>query len=89
LLCRKKNRDYIRSKNAYVILRELHKWETDEKALAVCEKAVHFLISDEPEKEHENYDQVMIPENLSKKFYEFDLNEMGYTKEVTIDKSSV
>jgi len=58
---------------------------------AVCEKAVHFIISDEPEKEHENFDEVMIPENLSKKFYEFDLDQMGSAdkeKEVTLDKAN-
>lgn len=76
-MSRKKNRDYVIGKNAYVIIRELHSWEKDEKTLAVVEKLVHFLISDEPEKNMEDLDKVMIPENLSKKFYDFDIKQMG------------
>lgn len=76
-MSRKKNRDYVIGKNAYVIIRELHSWEKDEKTLAVVEKLVHFLISDEPEKDMEDLDKVMIPENLSKKFYDFDIKKMG------------
>lgn len=82
LASRKSNRDYIKEKNAYVIMRELHKWETDSKAKAVCEKFVQILISDEPEKENENYEKVMIPEHLSKKFYEFDIAEMGNEEQI-------
>ena len=63
-------------------MRELHKWETDSKAKAVCEKFVQILISDEPEKENENYEKVMIPEHLSKKFYEFDIAEMGNEEQI-------
>lgn len=87
-MCRKKNRDFIANKNAYVILRELHAWEQDDKAKAVCEKAVHYFISDEPLKEHENFDEVLVPETLSKKFYDFDVQEMGNAdKETLIDKN--
>ena len=79
-MSRKKNREYVIGKNAYVIIRELHKWERDEKTLAICEKLVHFLISDEPEQGLEDLDKVMVPEHLSKKFYEFDVTEMGESK---------
>lgn len=44
-LCAKRvNREFIRSKNAYIILRELHKWEKDKKALMACENLVDILI---------------------------------------------
>lgn len=38
------NRSYVRDKNTYVILRELHKWEKDRKALLACENLVDLLI---------------------------------------------
>ena len=63
-----------------MIIRDLHTWEKDEKTLAVAEKLIHFLISDEPTKDLEDLDQVAIPENLSKKFYEFDVSEMEKEK---------
>lgn len=44
-LCSKKvNREYVRDKNTYIILRELHKWEKDKKALLACENLVDILI---------------------------------------------
>lgn len=58
-------------------MRELHNWEKDPKTLSICEKFVQFLISDEPDKENENYEKVMVPEHLSKKFYDFDMAEMA------------
>ncbi|CAF0778426.1 unnamed protein product [Brachionus calyciflorus] len=77
MLCsRKECRSYIKDKNAYLILRELHKWEKDEKALNSCEKLVQILIADEPEDGHENLHQVAVPEELSQKFYEFEKQEL-------------
>lgn len=44
-LCAKRpNRELVRDKNTYVILRELHKWETCKKALLACENLVDILI---------------------------------------------
>lgn len=40
----RKCREFIRDKNTYVILRELHKWEKDKKALLACENLVDILI---------------------------------------------
>jgi hypothetical protein len=73
----KKNcRDIIKKKNAYVIVRELHKWDKDEKVIETCEKLVAILIADEPEEYIENLHQVDIPENLSKKFFEYDAKDL-------------
>lgn len=44
LVAKKPNRELIRNKNTYIILRELHKWETDKKVLAACEDLVNILI---------------------------------------------
>ncbi|KAL3270560.1 hypothetical protein HHI36_021097 [Cryptolaemus montrouzieri] len=44
LCTEKQNRKYIRDKNAYVILRELHTWEKDAAVLTACENLVDILI---------------------------------------------
>lgn len=76
LCSRKKCRNYIKEKNAYVILREYHKWEKDEKVRTVLEKLIQILISDEPEAGLENLHEVLVPEELSKKFYEYEKKEL-------------
>ena len=37
-------RERVREQGAYLILREYHKWETDESALDICEELVNILI---------------------------------------------
>lgn len=44
LCAKKENRVHFRERNVYVILRELHKWEKDSKALLACENLVDILI---------------------------------------------
>ncbi len=66
----------IKKKNAYVIVRELHKWDKDEKVTETCEKLAAILIADEPEQDFENLHQVSIPENLASKFYEYDAKDL-------------
>ncbi|XP_023721778.1 protein HGH1 homolog isoform X2 [Cryptotermes secundus] len=45
-LCAKRSsRELIRDKNIYLILRELHKWETDRRVLLACENVIDILIS--------------------------------------------
>ena len=58
----------IKDKNAYVILRELHKWETDPDVEASILDLVQLFIGDEPEKGMENLDEVVIPDDVQKKF---------------------
>ena len=76
LCSRKECRQYIKDKNSYAILRELHKWETDDRSKAMCEKLVAILIADEPEEGMQNLHQVIVPEELSQKFYEFEKQEL-------------
>jgi len=44
LCATKVGRELLRQTNTYIILRELHKWETDKKCLLACEKVVDILI---------------------------------------------
>nr|CAG4640999.1 EOG090X08WK [Eulimnadia texana] len=72
-LCATKfGREYLRSKNAYVILRELHKWEKDREAFIACENLVDILIKYEHEIGYDNLKEVEVPEDVAKKFEEFD-----------------
>lgn len=68
LCAKRKNREYIRDKNTYVILRELHKWEEDDQAKAACENLVDILIRTEEEIDVENLKQVEIPGEILNKF---------------------
>ena len=62
-LCSTKfGREYLRSKQVYLIMRELHKWEMEEPVKETCEALVSILISDEPEPGMENLHEVQVPE---------------------------
>jgi len=60
-------RQIVKNKNAYVILRELHKWETDEANIVAIENLVSLLISDDPEPGMENLHEVNIPDHVMEK----------------------
>ncbi|XP_019769565.1 protein HGH1 homolog [Dendroctonus ponderosae] len=62
------NREYIRDKNTYIILRELHKWEKDPKALLACENLVDILIRTEEEIGENNLKELEIPTHLIENF---------------------
>lgn len=67
-LCAKRvNREFVRKKNAYVILRELHKWERDAEAKAACESLVDILIRTEDEIGADNLKEVEIPDDIREK----------------------
>ena len=72
LSSKKSCRELIKSKNCYFIIRELYNWEKDELAKESIYKLIQILISDEPENGLENLHEVHVPENLSKKFYEYE-----------------
>ncbi|XP_059144514.1 protein HGH1 homolog [Physella acuta] len=72
LCATKQARLYIKEKNAYVILRELHKWERDPKAKLACQKLCELLISDEPDEGMEELHAVDVPEDLQQKFEQLD-----------------
>ena len=62
-LCSTKfGRMYLKSKQVYLIMRELHKWEKDAEVKKTVEDLVSILISDEPEPGMENLHDVEMPE---------------------------
>ena len=64
-------REYIRSKNAYLILRELHKAETDPAMKDTIEDVVQLLIKKEEEINADNLiSDVEIPEDVAAKLEE-------------------
>ena len=67
LLATKPCRQYIRDKNAYVILRELDNWEEDPACTLVIQNTISILIADEPEPGMEDLDKVIIPEDIKTK----------------------
>ncbi|XP_074494531.1 protein HGH1 homolog [Sebastes fasciatus] len=68
-------RDILKDKNAYPIIRELHRWEKDVHVAAACEKLVQVLIGDEPEQGMDNLMEVEIPEDVEVKLKEADTKE--------------
>ncbi|KAI8782462.1 protein HGH1 [Biomphalaria glabrata] len=88
-LCSTKcGRLFIKEKNAYVILRELHKWEKDPKAKLACQNLCELLISDEPEQGMEDLHQVEVPAHLQQKFNELDLALLKTFEEEDKDKDN-
>ncbi|KAJ8939729.1 hypothetical protein NQ314_011015 [Rhamnusium bicolor] len=73
LVAKKSNREYMREKNTYIILRELHKWEKDKKVLAACENLVDILIRTEEEIGEENLHEVEVPLDLRESFKNMDV----------------
>lgn len=65
-------RHFVKDKNTYVIVRELHKWEKSPVVLAAIENLVSVLISDEPEEGMENLENVVIPEHIEEKLMQLD-----------------
>ncbi|XP_028396543.1 protein HGH1 homolog [Dendronephthya gigantea] len=73
MLCSTKSgRRYIKEKNAYVIIRELHKWENDEAVCQTIENLVQVLIGDEPEDDMANLHEVEIPDDIRAQLEEVD-----------------
>ncbi|XP_044261319.1 protein HGH1 homolog isoform X2 [Tribolium madens] len=72
LCSKRKNREFIREKNTYVILRELHKWEKDKKALLACENLVDILIRTEAEIGEDDLKALEVPQDLREGFSKAD-----------------
>lgn len=75
LCATKKSREFLRSKGAYEILREYHKWEENRKALYYCENIVNILIRTEEEIGAEDLSALDVPEHLLEKFDKLDQEE--------------
>lgn len=81
LVATKNGREVVREKNAYVILRELHRWEEEPQVGATCLKLIELLISDEPEAGMENLLEVQIPEDVEKKLRQQEEEEQRQLEE--------
>ena len=67
-LCSTKlGRKHVRDRNAYVILRSLHMWETDPAGKLAAENLISIMIDDEPAKGMEDLRSVEIPEDVERK----------------------
>ena len=72
-LCATKfGREQLRSKNIYVILRELHRTEKDRACLLATENLVDILIKKEEEINVENYKSLDVPQQYIEQFKEMD-----------------
>ncbi|XP_076452933.1 protein HGH1 homolog [Babylonia areolata] len=68
-LCSTKvGRRFVKEKNTYVVLRELHKWEKNEENGESIHNVIDILISDEPEAGMEDLHSVKIPSHVEEKF---------------------
>ncbi|XP_012219886.1 protein HGH1 homolog [Linepithema humile] len=72
LCATKLGREYLREKNTYIILREFHKWEKDNKCLLACENVIDILIKTEEEIGVDNLKEVEVPSECTEKFYKMD-----------------
>ncbi|XP_012503413.1 PREDICTED: protein HGH1 homolog [Propithecus coquereli] len=68
-------RQQIRDQGAYLILRELHRWEPQPDVQATCEKLIQVLIGDEPECGMENLLEVQVPEDVEQQLQQLDRQE--------------
>ncbi|XP_058668319.1 protein HGH1 homolog [Ammospiza caudacuta] len=66
LAATKAGRCHLRSTGTYLVLRELHAWESDAAALRACHNLIQVLIGDEPEPGLENLLEVKVPEHLER-----------------------
>ncbi|XP_076644569.1 protein HGH1 homolog [Halictus rubicundus] len=72
LCATKQGRQILREQNAYVILREYHKWEKNRNALLACENVVDILIKTEEEIGLDNLKDVEVPAEYTEKFHRMD-----------------
>uniref|UniRef100_A0A8B9Q921 Protein HGH1 C-terminal domain-containing protein n=1 Tax=Apteryx owenii TaxID=8824 RepID=A0A8B9Q921_APTOW len=75
LTATKAGRHAVREKGAYLILRELHRWERDPDVLSACEKLIQVLIGDEPGPGMENLLEVSVPEEVEQQLQRLDREE--------------
>ncbi|XP_015593528.1 protein HGH1 homolog isoform X2 [Cephus cinctus] len=68
----RRGREILRDKNAYVILREFHKWEKDKNVLLACENVVDILIRTEEEIGLDNLKEVEVPKKYHDHFQKMD-----------------
>jgi len=72
-LCATRNgREMFRSRNVYLILRELHQRDANREVRLAAENIIDILIKTEEEINIDNYKEVEVPENMHEKFQHMD-----------------
>lgn len=84
LCATKTGRQILREKQAYLILRELHKWEKVASVRIVCENAVQMLIREEPEIGVDNLKEVDVPDDMIEKLQKMNEDELKLEEEELI-----
>ena len=77
LCATKKGRESLRSRNTYIILRELHNSEADKVVLLACENIIDILIKKEEEINLDNFHEHDIPDEIVPKLIEMDENYLN------------
>lgn len=72
LCAKRQGREFLREKNTYIILRELHTQEKDREVLLAAENIIDILIKTEEEISVENYKEVDVPSEHVDKFEKMD-----------------
>ncbi|XP_071409831.1 protein HGH1 homolog [Pithys albifrons albifrons] len=75
LTATKAGRRVVRDSGTYLVLRELHRWETHPEVLSTCHKLIQVLIGDEPGPGMENLLEVTVPEELEQQLRRWDRQE--------------
>ncbi|XP_032659428.1 protein HGH1 homolog isoform X2 [Chelonoidis abingdonii] len=75
LTATKAGRQLVKEKGTYLVVRELHRWETEPDVQAACEKLIQVLIGDEPEPGMENLLEVKIPKDVEEQLQHLDREE--------------
>ncbi|NXF80706.1 HGH1 protein, partial [Sclerurus mexicanus] len=75
LTATKGGRSVVRASGTYVVLRELHGWESHPEVLSACHKLIQVLIGDEPGPGMENLLEVTVPEDVELQLQQQDREE--------------
>lgn len=81
-------RKQVRDQGAYLILRELHAWESEPDVRMACEKLIQVLIGDEPQVGMENLLEVQVPEDVERQLQELDQQEQQELAQERRDKGA-
>lgn len=89
LCATKSGRLFVKKNNTYIIMRELHKWETDPANDVAIQNLIDILIGDEPEEGLEDLHKIEIPDHLKEKFHkedDDDMNEINKLRSKMLEK---
>ncbi|XP_014674707.1 PREDICTED: protein HGH1 homolog [Priapulus caudatus] len=89
LCATKPGREYMKSKNTYVVLRALDGWEKSPSVRHVLENLIQIFIGDDPEPDMENLHKVEIPDDVKEKLKTWDEEDNKRIAEEETEYNSV